>query len=74
MLTDAQVSAQIGSGLWFGTDEGGLTHYPTTYYHTDAILCSGNDLVPERKTNEFWFRGVTVAFKIRIFLRTLEVR
>lgn len=44
-------------------EELGLTYYPNTYYHTDAILYSEANLVPERNENQWWFRGISVAFE-----------
>ena len=33
------------------------------YYHTDAILYTKADLVPERIPNQWWFRGIKVGFE-----------
>lgn len=41
----------------------GLECYSANYYSTDAILYRPEDLMPGRDLNQFWFRGLEVAFE-----------
>ena len=40
-----------------------LLCYPHTYYHTDAILYTDEDIVPRTEEKGHWFRSFKVAFE-----------